>query len=186
MRQTPSDNTPQSQLAAAEQWSCICVQTLKSAQAQGEHSDLGEEEAVYTAGITKLTEQSFKSHPTLVRDMIALINNRALRDQTRATAIDVLMRLAEPDPYAVSAQIARAEMRQADRCGAPTLPSPQSVKPAKPYTTAILNIIDDATESPVVRESARTALRFFQQRLPANMKTSATEIRLDSFRFARD
>jgi hypothetical protein len=164
MKKATSQNTSQANLSPVEQWPMLCLQELKEARLQEGRTSLGEDEKMYAQGLCKIDQAYYDRHHGICKDLIAVLKNKALSDQTRAIAVDVLTRFAEPDPNAIAAQIARAEMRQAEKSEAPLLPSPYVIRPPKSHSLAILNLLDDKTESQWLKYETRKAFDIFKRR----------------------
>jgi hypothetical protein len=180
MRQISTHQSSESNPVLPQDWPSTCINVLKIVCSETKAA-FGSDEAVYAEGLGRINRTYFNSHPEISAGLIAVIRNRALQDHTRIKAIDTLLRWAEPDPNIISAQIARGEARQAERGGAPELPSPHRTRPARPYTLAVLDITDDRSESAALRWAATNALKQFQRSHPPTMATGATEMHRESF-----
>ncbi len=157
----------------------LCLKELKQAQfesaraeqdPQAARSSLGEDEGMYAQGLLKINQAYYDRHPGICNELVAVVRNRSLSDRTRATAVMILTRHAEVDPNLVAYQIARAERRQADRGEAPALPSPYVVMAPKSHSLAILNLLDDRTESIWLRQETKQAFDYFKRRCTSGGK----------------
>jgi hypothetical protein len=178
MRNVSSHSTKQ-ELSPAEQWPLLCLKELKGAQfqsarveqsPQSERSSLGEDEGMYAQGLLKIDQAYYGRHPGICNELVAVVRNRSLSDRTRATAVTILTRHAEVDPNLLAYQIARAERRQADRGEAPALPSPYVVMAPKSHSLAMLNLLDDRTESTWLRQETKQAFDYFKRRCTLGRK----------------